>query len=255
MIIKKQHSPPAILHLLQAEHVPTLPCPKVVGRPDTVSYSGEDYDQTGWMHRLIWVVAWRVGHFVVFSCSGSYINDTVKYTRFFSFFLFFFFFLFFDTLLYAFNYLGPFGKISSEQNLQKMVFSIGVFTFCTHHTVYGVFIRLCLAKWNWNKHFPSSKMQSYTKKIRKFYGRVSCINVHNALHQLHLRLTYNLRCIYVMCNANIPISSTSGIIRLMFSAHLLIKYRTSMCSQHSFASFGQSYLYRRGVKFSYVRAM
>ena len=27
-----------------------------------------------------------------------------------------------------------------------------------------------------------------------------------------------------------------------------------MCSQHSFASFSLSYLYRRGVKFSYVRA-
>ena len=140
----------------------------------------------------------------------------------FLFFLIVFHVLFFDTLLYAFNNLGPFGKISSEQNLQKMVYSIDIYTFCTHQTVYGVFIRLCMAKWNWNDHFPSSKMQSYTRKITKFYGRVNCINVHNALHQLRLRLTYKLRCIYVMCNANTPISSMSGIIRLMFSAHLLI---------------------------------
>ena len=72
------------------------------------------------------------------------------------------------------------------------------------------------------RSFLSSKMQSYTKEIRQFYGRVNCINVHDAVHQLHLRLTYKLRCIYVMCNANIPISSMSGIIRFMFSAHLLI---------------------------------
>ena len=222
MIIK--NSTPAISHLQQVQHVPTLPCPKVVGRPDTVSYSGEDYDQTGWMHRLIWFIAWRVGHFVVFFVLRIIYKWQGKiYTFLFFLIVFhFFFFFFFDTLLYAFNNLGPFGKISSEQNLQKMVYSIDIYTFCTQHTVYGVFIRLCMAKWTWNDHFPSSKMQSYTRKITKFYGRVNCINVRNALHQLHLRLTYKLRCISVMCNANIPISSMSGIIRLMFSAHLLI---------------------------------
>ena len=42
--------------------------------------------------------------------------------------------------------------------------------------------------------------------------------MHNFLNQLHLRLTYKLRC----SNADIPISSMFGIIRLIFSAHLLI---------------------------------
>ena len=41
--------------------------------------------------------------------------------------------------MHLLKYLGPFGKISSEQNLQKMVFPIDVYTFYTHHTVYGVF--------------------------------------------------------------------------------------------------------------------
>ena len=140
-----------------------------------------------------------------FRAPAHIIHYRVNYT----FFFFFFSFLFFDTLLDAFNYLGPFGKISSEQNLQKMVFSIDVYTFCIHHTVYGVFT-----------HFSSSKMQSYTTKIRKLYGRINCINVHNAVYQLHLRLTYKLRCIYVMGNANIPISSMSGIIRLMLLIYI-----------------------------------
>ena len=79
-----------------------------------------------------------------------------------------------------------------------------------------------MATRNWNDQFSSSKMQSYTKKIRTFYGRATCINVYNAVHELHLRLTYTLRCIYVMCIANITISSMSGIIRLMLSTPVSI---------------------------------
>ena len=80
MIIKKQHS----RHLAPAAST---------ARPyRTMSQSSRTPRHCKLLRRR--VIAWRVGHFVIFSCSGSYMNDRVKYTRFFSFFLSFSIFCF-----------------------------------------------------------------------------------------------------------------------------------------------------------------
>ena len=80
MIIKKQH--PIISHLLQA-HPLLYHVSKAVGRPGTVSYPGEDYDQTRCMHKLIWVVA-RQNVILLFFCAPAHmIKCGVKSTYFF----------------------------------------------------------------------------------------------------------------------------------------------------------------------------
>ena len=89
MIIK--NSTPAISQLLQAQHVFTLPCPKVVGHPDTVSYSGEDYDAQADLSRRLarrsfccFFLLW-----LIYKWKGTCKIYTFLFFFFFSFFFFF----------------------------------------------------------------------------------------------------------------------------------------------------------------------